>query len=448
MRFRRLVPGDRRATVARFPPNALLRIVVFSSGRAWSTKARVHRGLSRSKLVRLVALWLFGLFLMAWSKPAAAYSWMIRHEYTSCQTCHLDPSGAGVLTLYGRAQSEVLLRTRYGHVPDDEDPTKLGGFLFGAVKLPEQVMLQADLRSMFLAVKPPAPTPWQARYVLMQADAAAGISASRFRAAGRLGVVSEGANGASFINFSSDQNDAKLVSREYWAGVALGKDNQFLLRAGRMNLPFGLRILEHTMWVRSSTRTDINAAQQHGVAFAFTDEHWRAEVMGIAGNFQLRPIELHEYGYAGYLERAFGAKLAAGVSSMVTYTPKEIASQAPTFRHAHGLFARYTPAKALVLSAEIDMLLRSPKTQAFDAGGAVFIQADVEPTQGLHLIGTLETQDVAFAQGPPSYGAWLGAMWFFMPHMDVRVDAIMRDVAVGETRTTVPSLLAQFHAFL
>lgn len=398
--------------------------------------------------MRWLGLLLLGLLLTSWSRSASAYSWMIRHEYSSCQTCHLDPSGGGVLSLYGRAQSEVLLRTRYGQVPDDEDPTKLGGFLFGAVKLPEALLLQADLRSLFLAVKPPAPTPWQARYMLMQADVAAGVSVSRFRASGRLGVVSEGANGASFLNFSSDQNAAKLVAREYWAGVALGKDEQFLLRAGRLNLPFGLRILEHTMWVRSSTRTDINAAQQHGVAFAFTDEHWRAEAMAIVGNMQLRPFSLHEYGYSGYLERAFGPKLAAGVSSMVTYAPIEVASQAPTFRHAHGLFARYSPAKALVLSAEMDFLLRSPKTEPFDAGGALFVQADVEPVQGVHLIGTLEAQDQAFAKGPPSYGAWAGAMWFFLPHMDVRVDAVIRDVAVGTTRTTVPSLLAQFHAFL
>lgn len=399
-------------------------------------------------LIRWVGVLLVAVFVTAWAKPAAAYSWMIRHEYSSCQTCHLDPSGAGVLTMYGRAQSEVLLRTRYGQVPETEDPTKLGGFMFGAVKLPEQLMLQADLRSMFMALKPPSPTPWQTKYVLMQADASAGLSVSRFRAAGRVGVVDEGALGASVINFSSDQNQAKLVSREYWAGVALGKDNQFLLRAGRINLPFGLRILEHTAWVRAGTQTDINASQQHGAAFAFTDDKWRAEVMAIAGNFQLRPMDLHQYGYSGYIERAFGPQLAAGVSSLITYTPLEISAQAAAFRHAHGVFARYTPVKALVLSGEIDMTLRSPKTADPDAGGVLFIQADVEPLQGLHLIGTLEARDDAFAKGPPSYGAWGSVMWFFMPHMDVRVDAIIRDVATGDSRTTVPSLLAQFHAFL
>ena len=39
---------------------------------------------------------------------------MIRHDYTGCATCHADPSGGGLLTLYGRAQSDLLLRMRYG----------------------------------------------------------------------------------------------------------------------------------------------------------------------------------------------------------------------------------------------------------------------------------------------------------------------------------------------
>lgn len=360
----------------------------------------------------------------------------------------MDPSGGGIITMYGRAQSETILRTRYGKVSDTEDPTKLGGFMFGLVPLPAPLLLQGDVRVANLLVKPPAPTAWQQRFLLMQADAAAGISVSKFRAAGSIGVVDEGAQGASVINFTGDGAGGKLVSRQYWAGAVFGKDDQFMVRAGRINMPFGLRILEHTSYVRASTRTDINAAQQHGVAFSYTTDKWRGEVLGIAGNFALRPIKLHEYGYSGYLERAFAPQVAAGVSSLITYTPQEVASAAPAFRHAHGAFVRYAPAKSFVLMAEVDMLLRSPKTEPFDAGGVVFVQADVEPLQGLHLIGTLESKDEAFAKGPPSYGAWAGVQWFFLPHMDFRVDAIMRDEPSGDQRVTVPSILAQYHAFL
>ena len=42
--------------------------------------------------------------------PAHAHSWMIREGYATCAECHLDPSGGGLLTDYGRAQSEILMR--------------------------------------------------------------------------------------------------------------------------------------------------------------------------------------------------------------------------------------------------------------------------------------------------------------------------------------------------
>src|SRR4051812_21873295 len=69
------------------------------------------------KHLRLLPL-LFGLIAFAilslHSARADAYPWMIRHEYTGCAICHGDPTGGGVLTPYGRAQGDLLLRTHYG----------------------------------------------------------------------------------------------------------------------------------------------------------------------------------------------------------------------------------------------------------------------------------------------------------------------------------------------
>lgn len=60
-----------------------------------------------------------------------------------------------------------------------------------------------------------------------------------------------------------------LIGREFWVGVETsGGDG--LLRAGRINLPFGLRNLEHTSFVRTATQTDVNEDQTYGVAFAIS----------------------------------------------------------------------------------------------------------------------------------------------------------------------------------
>jgi len=379
-------------------------------------------------------------------RDAAAYPWMIRHDYAACATCHADPSGAGILTTYGRAQGEILLRTHYGREnPEDSDvdPAKIGGFAFGVVTLPEWLQLQIDARALYMHLSPPSPAPSTDRVILMQADAAAAINVGRFRSAGSLGYLHEGGLAASVT-----RGDDRLVSRYHWAGVALGEDDAFLLRAGRMNLPYGLRIIEHTSFVRASTRTDINASQQHGVALSFNRGGWRAEGMAIAGNFQLGPDALRERGIVGYGERAFTQKLAVGVTSLVTHVDHDLDARTATFRQAHGVFGRFAPVKPVVIMAEADVLVRSPKRRDIAIGSAGFLQVDVEPIQGVHVAATGELLVNDVGTEPTSFGGWLSAFWFFLPHVDVRADVIQRAVAAGDTRAGITMFLAQIHGRL
>ncbi|MBX3197398.1 MAG: hypothetical protein KF850_01525 [Labilithrix sp.] len=399
-------------------------------------------GASRFALrVALFAVILAGTLLA--SRSAHAYPWMIRNEYTACSMCHADPSGAGIMTPYGRAQSEVLLRTHWGEL-DEEDPAKLGGFAFGAVQLPEWLDLQADVRSLLLHVAPPDPAPSTTRRVLMQADAATALRLGPFRASGSLGYAHEGALGASVTRGTED----RLVSRQHWAGMVFGDDEAFLVRAGRMNLPFGLRILEHTTFVRSATRTDINAAQQHGVALAYNKDGWRGEAMAILGNFQLRPDALRDRGASAYLEKSFLPNLAVGATSLVTHAELDLAARTSAFRQAHGLFGRYAPAKPVVIMLEADALVRSPKRQAIDVGATGIAQVDVEPVQGVHVAATGELLNERFGGDATSLGAWLSAFWFFLPHIDFRADLVYRSLPVADGRAGVVMGLAQFHGWL
>lgn len=386
----------------------------------------------------------FALCPLLFSGAASAYPWMLRHDYTVCSTCHVDPSGAGLMTLYGRAQSEVLLRTRYGEPPEDEDPSKLGGFAFGALELPEEVLLQGDVRASVLRVEPPSPAPAVTRFILMQADLAVGVMVDRFRASVSLGYIREGALGASVTHGEQD----RLLSRQHWAGFTFGEGDEFMLRAGRINLPFGLRVVEHTLWARSAPRTDVNAAQQHGLALSYSSENWRVEAMAIIGNLQLSPPALRERGYSAYIERAIAQKAAVGLSSLITYADHDIAAKQPVFRQAHGFFARVLPTKPVVIMAEGDLLVRSPKGHQYEIGATGMLQVDVEPVQGLHFIGTGELLSEDFKNQSASAGGWLSVHWFFLPHVDLRFDVIHRDVPAGEGRVGVTSLLGQIHGFL
>jgi hypothetical protein len=80
------------------------------------------------------------LLVLLTPSRADAYTWMIRHSYTGCGVCHADPSGGEVLTAYGRAQSDLLLRMRWdGKKADEAEPSSAAGFL-GLIDLPPAVL--------------------------------------------------------------------------------------------------------------------------------------------------------------------------------------------------------------------------------------------------------------------------------------------------------------------
>jgi hypothetical protein len=416
--------------------------------------------LRRAAWSKLLLGGLAALVVLLATSSAHAYAWMIRHEYTACAQCHADPSGGSLLTPYGRAQGEILLRTQYTKRGEDEEPGNIGNFMFGAFDLPEALLLGADARGMQLQSKTTLPDPIPnppkiSRFILMQADLVGQLTVDRFRANGSVGYAYDGALGASLTR--GQDTTGRAVSRVHWVGMDLGADKEFLLRAGRMNLPFGIRQIEHTMFVRTATRTDIDAAQDHGVAISYNGAGLRAELMGIAGNFQIRPDAYRERGYAGYAEYAPYEKLAVGASSLIVHADaglSEPVAAAPVWRHAHGLFGRFTPLKQLVLLAESDLLLVSQPPSFANShrtqfGSANMLQADVEPIQGVHVILAGELYDQELARARPTWEWWAGAQWFFAPHADVRVDAVYTATPISSTQSAgTTSLLAQLHVYL
>ncbi|HKQ70188.1 MAG TPA: hypothetical protein VJT73_12655 [Polyangiaceae bacterium] len=380
--------------------------------------------------------------LLVVASRAEAYPFMIRHGYTGCAPCHHDPSGEGLLTEYGRAASVLYLSTRYGGSVDEE-PTRVKDFLFGIVPTPKWLALGGWIRDGYLVATSGGDVV-DDRLLQMRADLAAEASVKAFRAYASLGYASHASAALSqkaWVTHST--TGPNLVAREYWIGVQWSED-AMLLRAGRINLPFGLRNVEHPTWVRNATRTDINQDQQHGVAFAYGRDPYRFEAMAILGNYQINPDRFRERGYAAFIERAWGKHFAAGISSKITHAAQDIASNVGATLQAHGLFARYAPARPLVVMAEADLLIRSPSGAGTDTGGTGLAVVDLEPLQGLHFDLAGETLFPSAFGTQGTLGAWASVWWFFFPHFDVRVDAVLRG---GEAVTTV-TYLGQVHAYL
>jgi len=375
---------------------------------------------------------------------AQAFPWMIKHNYVGCQVCHVDPSGAGLLTAYGRAQTELLLQSQYGKPKSDGSVSASTGFLLGAVKLPDEVPMQAAVRVGAMLNRTAAPGSDARDSIVplqMVTDLRVGYINDWLRASASAGVVIKRAQLAALFPRTTDDG-VKLVAREFWAGASVA-DNQLLIRAGRMNLPFGLRNPEHTLWVRSATRTDTNEDQQYGLSVNFTGEAIRAEVMGVAGNFQIGPEVYREKGAVGFAEYAFAPNFAAGLQFLAlgAGADVELRTRSP-FRQAYGAFARYGLSHELALMAELDVLHYAAEDREGALGATGLIQADFEVVRGLHLMVTGEfLRDAAPDQYGIQRGGWVGLAWFAAQGVEVRLDGIIRQFPQGENLPDLSNLI-------
>ena len=356
------------------------------------------------------------LALVLPATSAHAYPWMIQHGYTNCSTCHVEP---------------------------------FNGIMYGAVPLPSWLNVGLSLRGAVLSTTTSQGTSW--RDILMIADLRAGVTAGPFLASVSFGYVPTGANQAAITNQQRDN----LVSREHWLGLRFD-DNKFYVLGGRLNLPFGLRNVEHNSFVRAATRTDTNSSQQYGGELVWDAPGIRAAVMGIAGNLLLRDPDFREYGYSGYVEGAFSNSFTLGFSSLITHAdlalsqfanlalgPDPFFGKSNSLRQAHGLFSRWHVGGPWVVLAEANLLVQSADNVATDWGGVGFLQADWEAIQGLHLIFTGEALRQRYVN---SYGAWFSVSWFFFPYCEARIDVTFNEYGIpGGGHEPSLGVLGQLH---
>lgn len=379
--------------------------------------------------------------------PAAgAFPSMIAHGYTSCSSCHVDPSGSGALTAYGRGMSDLLVRWHLDPAEvESGEPSPTAGYLWGLVTPPEWLNPSGNLRGggMVVVGANTAVVP-----LAMALDLNTSVDLAPFIAHVSLGFGPKNQGPAVVVSPDPSTGELALVSREHWVGLKLLDDTLFV-RGGRLQVPFGLRNPEHTSFVRASTRTDTNTDQQHGLAVAFTHEMVRTEVMAWLGNYQIRPDAVRERGYSGYAEVFPLTGLGVGASSLVTWAERDLDGGAPTLRQAHGLFARWSPVEPLALLFEGDALVDT----AFDAegnaattvGGAGWLQAEWVVLPGVKVLPALE----AMARGDTSVAGWLSASWAPLPHTELRADTSARAVLAQAGGTTGSFLgLLQLHLYL
>jgi hypothetical protein len=214
-----------------------------------------------------------------------AFPDLIRHGYFSCASCHVSPSGGGLLSSYGKSLSSELLSTWGGKAKGDDS----------AAESPEAEgdwwLVGGDLRSVQIYSEDSLQK--TAKYIPMQADIeAAVVDVGNFSVVGSVGLERKKA---------SDDSLNKFFSRRHY--VLWRNDQGYTLRGGRFYHAFGLGMPDHIIATRQAVEND------------FSDETYNIEggLYGETFGGLITLITPSQLEYSHQTE--------SGVSAKIEYTP-------------------------------------------------------------------------------------------------------------------------------
>jgi hypothetical protein len=380
------------------------------------------------RLVSVVAA--FAAVALLQAGQATAYPhFQLSSGTPRCNQCHVAPAGGGLLTAWGRAESGDLL--------------SLGGdgaFLHGAIALPDWLALGGDLRLAALANDTDSSEGAELAVFPMQADLAARVSAgavSLVTSAGLRGRVRSGSptspdSGASEVDGSSALS--YLVSREhylYWQPRPTGA----YARAGRFYAPYGLRLADHTAYIRRYLGTNL-LEETYGLGGGVVQKQWELHLSAYVSDM-LRGAARDEVGGAALFE-LHGRHAAAGLSARAGVAATDTRLQA-------GVHGKLLVEPSLLVMAEIDGV-----SQSFDAGPSRWQLAGYAgpvwlPTRGLSVGAAYEIfdEDVAVSE-VTRHAAGLWTSWLPWAHVEVMLSGRAQRIGTSDRALTA---LLQLHYY-
>jgi hypothetical protein len=220
------------------------------------------------------------LFLLTFlSFKAFAYTNFIGHGYTSCLNCHFNPFGGGPLNDYGRVVAATLVSSSafYPKSWTEERLANSSGFLF---RKPKQNWLRTQLnyRGFQLVRNPGSSTTEQKQWINMQAD---GRVILKFGENDKFVAVANYGYSPQPQQLPKDTKTTEWRTREHYLGYRFTP--KFGLYAGLMDKVFGIKVIEHIAFSRTSPQVTQND-QVHGVSAHYLGEGWELGAQGFAGN--------------------------------------------------------------------------------------------------------------------------------------------------------------------
>lgn len=273
------------------------------------------------------------------AKTAHAYPEMIGKGYTNCGSCHYNPTGGGFINSYGMAaqqsawpdewKSDTVTHLRDGPLAK-ADVT--GYDENGKAQL--QVGLDLDSRFMLTTVPSSVSSSVGFNFFPMLLEVGGVAAWGKFVFYGGIGAKRPEADGISW----------KALSREHW--LQFKATDELSFRVGRMMLPFGLRIPDHTAF----TRADFGFGyygQTYAAEADYVSERVVASVAGSIGNPFDQPSQLRERGAAASVALNVAGRASVGASGL--YQASDLVE-----RSAVAVFGRVRLVEHLYAMGEVD----------------------------------------------------------------------------------------------
>jgi hypothetical protein len=371
--------------------------------------------------------------IAAAERPAAAYpQWQLTTGSVRCNECHYAPGGGGLITSYGRDAVGDQLSTFEGD----------GNLLHGRVTPPRWLAVGADLRYAFVANGVQDSNGAMVATFPMQADATARVAIPRgfsvLATVGVRGITRDpdvDVTGQEFQPLSA----SRFVSREHYVMWQPEVQGHYV-RLGRFYAPYGLRFLEHVLYVRRDLGFD-HLRETYNLSAGYVYQKWELHVTAFAPDF-VRHMGSEEKGLAGYYERRLlDDKLALAGQARLADAPGGT-------RLIWGGLGKFNlePLRTLFL-AELDAVHLwfdasgvGARTQLVGIAGLAVL-----PVRGVIATLLAERNQIDVSVRGAAWTATTALVnWFPYPHVELQVMGRLQFPAGGDIAKT---LFTQLHYF-
>lgn len=351
----------------------------------------------------------FSLFLL-WTASAFGYPEFIGYGYATCVTCHNNGMGGGQLNDYGRAlwSAEIASRWLYDKNTTDEQIAERSGFP-GQSKLPNWFKPAFKYRGLFLRRHPGSTDKDSTKFYVMQVDFGATVSDADGK---YMASITWGHS-----PLASDVQTNKIsrfLAKEYFARLQIGET--WWLYAGLLDIPFGIRNVDHTSYNRAPLGLTFRD-QSQSVILHTSNEKYELAMDAFLGNpyvedqFKMKGASVTGEVVVAENKR-FGASLMSSKNDVLTRTIGSI-------------HYRQALSKGSAIQAEYGMIIDKPQLDEVSNGSYLYLQSQVMMTRGYYIRPLIENYKANTLSGTPEQWKWgVGLLAFPAPRYEGRIDLI------------------------